>query len=696
MERGLKLPQSPSEWGFKGENYLLTIGINKYQHWKSLHNAVKDVSDISRLLIERYQFDADRVFKLIDDQASEDNIRQKLLEIKRTITKEDNLVVFFSGHGFYDEDLDEGYWVPANARKDSPSDYISNSDVLKWIRSIKTHHTLIVVDSCFSGSLVSQSRSEVLSEKYPSSRIFASGRKELVDDGVPGTNSPFAKAILSRLTYNTDRVLRASELIQNVTKTVETNAGQAPVEGRIKDAGDEGGEFVFHLKVTEDEIWNSVTNLNSPEEYTRYIEYYPDGKHVLTARTKLSELTDDSDWHRALEMSSSQGFTTYIESHPRGKYNHAAMDRLEEIEESDVWLSAKRRDSVSAYLEYLHKYPSGKFKIQATKNLNVLKQSMKQHEQDQVQNELKVIVDQSGSSKDLKEQYKSLINEAEAYYAQMDYAKSIEKYQQALLLNESHFVPNKTFVIQRIDLSKRRVRYGELMLDGNNALKNKSFDLAIEYFKQAQSFENTAQVRQSLDMAHKRGAIIQPPPTPAIAKTKKKSSSMAWVIGIVIITTISIGLYLAMESSSLISDNAFYYNEKDSEYQQSNVPSESVNAITSETPTTSPVTALATFVPGSWYVSDRVVNGISASAGGTLLPASWIFYNDGGVFYTTTLISDTGTWYSTGNDLSVSFPSMGTFGGYLKEANDQSLVWVTNELFLGDQIIVTNYLARTK
>ena len=228
MERGIKLPQSPSEWGFKGENYLLIIGIDHYANWKPLHNAVKDIRDISRMLTERYQFEASHTISLIDDEATEDNIRQKLLDVKRSITPEDNLVILFSGHGHYDSDLDEGYWVPANARKDNPSDYISNSDVLKWIRAIKTHHTLLVVDSCFSGTLVSQSRSEVLSEKYPSCRIFASGRKELVDDGVPGTNSPFAKAILSRLSHNTDRVMRASELIQNVTGSRRISGRASP------------------------------------------------------------------------------------------------------------------------------------------------------------------------------------------------------------------------------------------------------------------------------------------------------------------------------------------------------------------------------------------------------------------------------------------------------------------------------------
>ncbi|HUR30239.1 MAG TPA: caspase family protein, partial [Saprospiraceae bacterium] len=601
MERGIKLPQSSSEWGFKGENYLIIIGIDKYQYWKPLNNAVKDVRDIALLLTERYQFEPKHVITLIDDQATEDSIRQHLLDIKRNITKEDNLVVFFSGHGYYDVDLDEGYWVPANARKDSPSDYISNSDVLKWIRAIKTHHTLVIVDSCFSGSLVSQSRSEVLSEKYPSSRIFASGRKELVEDGAPGTNSPFAKAILSRLTYNTDRVMRASELIQNVTKSVESNGGQAPIEGRIKEAGDEGGEFVFHLKVTEEEIWNSIVASNTPVEYSKYLEYFPDGQHALAARTKLSELTDEEDWKKALELSTAQAYTIYLEAHPRGCYNEEALGRLEELEEDDAWQKAKTRNSVSSFMDYLRKYPEGKFDSLARKNLDHLKRDLKQNEQDLVSNELEGLGDTHIRTKDNKEQYKTLINEGEGFFSQMQYDKSIDKYQQALNLAEAHFVPNKNFVIQRIDLARKRIKYSEFLCDGDDALKSHNFDLAIEYYKQAQSYDDTIQVRNNIEHAKRRGLILQPPPVPVVHKTKSsKRSPVFWVVGVLLLLVLGVVGYVASEFRS---DSTTYSPDYKKDYEESAITAEPVPAY--EDPVSNTPANTFDMIIGSWHVEDR-------------------------------------------------------------------------------------------
>ena len=117
---------------------------------------------------------------------------------------------------------------------------------------------------------------------------------------------------------------------------VESQAGQAPIEGRIKDEGDEGGEFVFHLKITEDEIRAAVIDANTAEEYAKYIDYYPDGHHVIEAQTKLSQLTDEVDWKRALELSSSASLTQYLEIHPRGAHTDEALRRLEEFEEDDA------------------------------------------------------------------------------------------------------------------------------------------------------------------------------------------------------------------------------------------------------------------------------------------------------------------------------------------------------------------------
>ncbi len=33
----------------------------------------------------------------------------------KTVTPNDNILIYFSGHGEYDEDFDTGYWIPIEA-----------------------------------------------------------------------------------------------------------------------------------------------------------------------------------------------------------------------------------------------------------------------------------------------------------------------------------------------------------------------------------------------------------------------------------------------------------------------------------------------------------------------------------------------------------------------------------------------------
>ncbi len=677
IARGIKLPNSPSEWGFKGENYLLTIGIDKYLHWKPLNNAVKDVRDITRLLTERYQFETGHLQTLVDDEATEDNIRKKLLDVKKSITTDDNLVVFFSGHGHYDSDLDEGYWVPANARKDNPSDYISNSDVLKWIRAIKTHHTLIIVDSCFSGTLVSQSRSEVLSEKYPSARIFASGRKELVDDGVPGTNSPFAKAILSRLSHNTDRVLRASELIQNVTKSVESQAGQAPIEGRIKDAGDEGGEFVFHLKVTEEEIWASVLNANTSDEYAKYIDYFPDGQYVLEARTKLSSLTDETDWKRAVETSTTTAMAAYLESHPRGEHYEEAFRKLEELEENDSWLNTKTRNSVSAYMDYLRKYPAGRFTSVARKNLEELKGALRQDEQDIVKDELADLEDKSTKVSDNKTRYKGLLNEAEGLYAQMSYQACIAKYQAALKLYENHFVPDRKFIEQRIKEAERHVSFLELVEDGKKAVTDGNYELALQFFRKARTIDDTMKIREWITHAEKKlKGDFQFTPITQKAKpvqpVNTKKGGWSWIVWTILFAVVGvIGLVIYSISSSVHDMNNAY-----------NVMNDDQNLKENKESNYQAPASWADYVPGTWQTP--IIGGY----------ATWYFYGDGSLTYLENGISYNGNWSL--QDQGETFNSTITvpdlkINGYISFISTESMTLLLNTM-LGEYTYV---LSRT-
>jgi WD40 repeat protein len=232
------------------KNHLLVVGINNYQHWPKLNNAVKDANDIVSVLMNKYGFEFSNVTLLKDEQATRSNVYNGLRGLIEKVTPQDNLVIYFSGHGYFDQLLNEGYWIPVEARPNSSGDYISNTDILKILSNINSQHTFLVADACFSGALFADARrgySENV-EKFKSRWGLASGRLETVSDGAIGGNSPFADKVLKFLNTNDKDKFAISELIQFVKTQVAEETNQTPIGNPLRALGDEGGEMVLYKK----------------------------------------------------------------------------------------------------------------------------------------------------------------------------------------------------------------------------------------------------------------------------------------------------------------------------------------------------------------------------------------------------------------------------------------------------------------
>ncbi len=240
-----------TEYNFsEAKNYLLIVGINQYQHWPQLNNAVSDVTMVKDVLSTKYRFDPENITTLTNEQATRSGILLALRGFIEKVTPRDNFMIYYSGHGYFDKLLNEGYWVPIEAENNDLGAYIPNSQILKIIENINSQHTFLVADACFSGSLFASSTrgySEHV-EKLRSRWGLASGRLELVSDGNVGQNSPFAQGFYEFLNTNTQAKVPVSDLIQYVKKKVAETTDQAPVGNPLKGVGDDGGEFVFYKR----------------------------------------------------------------------------------------------------------------------------------------------------------------------------------------------------------------------------------------------------------------------------------------------------------------------------------------------------------------------------------------------------------------------------------------------------------------
>ena len=234
-------------------NHLLVIAIDDYKNYPRLYNCRRDAERFIEVLTNKYQFEEENVSTLYNEDATEENILDVFRQLVNTIDPDDNIVVIYSGHGAYENDINEGYWIPVDAEPDSTSSFIANSYIVKYLKAIKAHHILLIVDSCFSGSLFSTREVEINTasqrlDNIASRWLLTAGRMEVVSDGKPGDNSPFTDNVLYFLENNDTPSLSISKLAQQVTEAVVYNTKQTPRGEPLQDMGHRGGQFHFHQK----------------------------------------------------------------------------------------------------------------------------------------------------------------------------------------------------------------------------------------------------------------------------------------------------------------------------------------------------------------------------------------------------------------------------------------------------------------
>jgi hypothetical protein len=236
-----------SDFSLEVNNHLLVIAIDKYTSWPQLNNAYSDAMKFKDVLANNYNFKPENIVMVNDTFASRKGIIDGFRKIIENSKANDNIIIYYSGHGYFDPTLGEGYWIPYNAQKGNDGDYLPNSFILQLIKKVESKHVFLVADACFSGSLFNEAHrgySENVSQ-YKSRWGLASGRLEYVSDGEAGTQSPFNKYIVKYLTDNSGREFSVSELIQYVKINVANETDQAPIGNPLRNTGDEGGELIF-------------------------------------------------------------------------------------------------------------------------------------------------------------------------------------------------------------------------------------------------------------------------------------------------------------------------------------------------------------------------------------------------------------------------------------------------------------------
>ena len=228
-----------------GNYHALVIGNNKYDALPDLRTAVSDARAIANLLEVDYGFNVTKL-----ENATRYETLIAIRDLRSEIGKEDNVLIYYAGHGYLDADSGEGYWLPSDA-DDTRVDWILTSGVVSNVKAMQAKHVMIVADSCFSGTLTRGLRIEQRTPDYfqkivglKARTAMTSGGLEPVMDGGGGRYSVFANAFISVLNSN-KTVLDGQQLFTDLRRKVMNNSDQTPEYGNIHKAGHDGGDFLF-------------------------------------------------------------------------------------------------------------------------------------------------------------------------------------------------------------------------------------------------------------------------------------------------------------------------------------------------------------------------------------------------------------------------------------------------------------------
>ena len=231
----------------EGKYYALLIAENEYTDPKvnDLAFPIQDADSLKKVLQTNYIFDEENIITM--QNPTREQIITQFENLSNTLTENDNLLIFYAGHGYWDETKKVGYWLPSDAEINNVANWVRNSTIKDYIGAINTKHTLLITDACFSGSIF-QTRSINSNKVVAYNKLYDLKSRKGMTSGtlkeVPD-KSVFLATLILRLRQNDKKYLPASNLFNSMRDVILNNSPNVPQFGTIQGVDDQGGEFIF-------------------------------------------------------------------------------------------------------------------------------------------------------------------------------------------------------------------------------------------------------------------------------------------------------------------------------------------------------------------------------------------------------------------------------------------------------------------
>ncbi len=288
-------------------------------------------------------------------------VGRTLAGFAQKISRDDEVVVFYAGHGL--QVRGENYLPTVDAKIESEEDVETNSlklgDLLSKLDESRARVKIVILDACrnnpYSKGFRSLDRGLARVQDAPSGTLmhFATRPGQVAADG-EGGNGLYTTELLKVL----DKPgIAVEQLFKQVSQAVvqSSREQQEPwQEGSLR------GEFYFASAVApaiaakpnpvqeppkadaEQEAWELAKKRDNFEAYQGYLSEFPKGRYAAAARSALKGLIPSKI------LAKDQPSPLAAPIAPRDA-------------EQEAWELAKKRDSTQAYQAYLKEFPSGRY-----------------------------------------------------------------------------------------------------------------------------------------------------------------------------------------------------------------------------------------------------------------------------------------------------------------------------------------------
>jgi len=239
--------------GSLGRYYALVIGNSRYDGLPAVASAEQNARAMEALLRDKYGFQTTLLLN-----ASRAKILSALYTLSQNLAENDNLVVYYAGHGRRDLRNRRGWWLPADAAADNSAktNWLPNQEVSDRLALIPARHILVLADASYVGDITRgtpqvepQKMTPAQWKTYVETTARKRARLALASGTDGGQPSRFTSTLLDVLGRQKG-VFPASRIHREVVNALTTGqvTSAVPTFAPLQSAFHDGVDFLFERK----------------------------------------------------------------------------------------------------------------------------------------------------------------------------------------------------------------------------------------------------------------------------------------------------------------------------------------------------------------------------------------------------------------------------------------------------------------